>query len=145
MAEEHTHQHSTTTKKFESFPLALIAVSIIAIASFVFFFWFYQKTQDEMRNPNRAAETEIKQTISELSKLMDLPKETPTMATIMDKEQLKKQKFFEKAANGDKLVIFTKEQKAILYRPSTHKIITVDTINVEAQQAAVSSASAVTR
>ena len=57
---------------------------------------------------------------------MELPTdETPTIATIADKDKLKDQPFFSKAENGDKILAFNKAMLAILYRPSVNKIINV--------------------
>lgn len=64
--------------------------------------------------------------VREVAKLMDLPTgEAPTVATVLDKEKLKDQSFFKNAENGDKILIYTGANKAILYRPDTHKIIEV--------------------
>ena len=62
---------------------------------------------------------------------MDLPEgEDPSVATVLDKEKLKDQPFFARAENGDKVIIYTKAGQAILYRPSTNRIITVAPINL---------------
>lgn len=64
--------------------------------------------------------------ISEVGKLVVLPAdETPTIATVSDLAPLKGQPFFADAEMGDKVLIFQKAKKAILYRPSTKKIIIV--------------------
>lgn len=66
---------------------------------------------------------------------MELPKEeTPTIATISDKEKLKGQVFFDAAENGDVLFAYTTAMKAILYRPSTNKIINVAPIAINPGQ-----------
>lgn len=68
--------------------------------------------------------------IDKLSKLTDLPTdESPTIATVTDVEKLKNQQFFEKAQNGDKLFVYNKAKEAILYRPSTEKIIKIGPIS----------------
>ena len=92
--------------------------------------WFYYKYNKLNQNPtlvnNADALEEVKQTVDEVAKLMDLPAdETPTVATVLDKEKVKDQPFFVHAANGDKLLAYTKAKKAILYRPSQHRIIEV--------------------
>jgi|SRR3989344_5799275 len=61
--------------------------------------------------------------VEKVGKLIDLPGETPTIATVTDLTQLSDQPFFKNAQNGDKILIFTEAKKAILYRPSTNKII----------------------
>jgi len=62
---------------------------------------------------------------------INLPQnESPTVATVSDVNQLKGQAFFKNAQNGDKVMIYTQARKAILYRPSTNKIIEVGPISV---------------
>jgi hypothetical protein len=43
----------------------------------------------------------------------------------LDTSKLKGQAFFANAKNGDRVLVFTKAQEAVLYRPSTNIIITV--------------------
>lgn len=65
---------------------------------------------------------------------MELPAgEQPTLATVADQEKLKGQDFFSHAQNGDKLLIYPKAKKAILYRPSTGKIIEVTNLTSGSQ------------
>ena len=67
-------------------------------------------------------------------KLIDLPNETPTVATVTDSKKLKDQPFFSKVENGDKVLIFTKAKKAILFRPSTNKILDVAPLTITNNQ-----------
>jgi hypothetical protein len=64
-------------------------------------------------------------TIDELAKLMVLPDETPSIATVLDKTKLADQPFFARAENDDKLILYTQAGKAILYRPTTKQIVEV--------------------
>mgnify|MGYP001436814035 CR=1 FL=1 len=114
-----------------------IVIIIVLLLSFSLTFYFYkkyqavQKMQQKQLNPN-----DQKKLIAQIGKLIELPKEEPTIATVSDKEKLKGQSFFQNANNGDKVLIFTKAKKAILYRPSTNKIIEVSQINLEAPSSA---------
>lgn len=56
--------------------------------------------------------------------------EMPTIATVSDKKDLKGQKFFTEAENGDILLVYNQTKKAILYRPSIDKVINITTVNV---------------
>lgn len=68
--------------------------------------------------------SEAQQVIAEVGKTVDLPKdEIPTVATVSDPSKLKDQPFFAEAQLGDKVLIYAQAKRAILYRPSTHKII----------------------
>lgn len=60
-----------------------------------------------------------------VGKLVSLPQdEEPTVATITDLAPLEGQQFFKDAHIGDKVIVYKKAGKAILYRPSQNKIIT---------------------
>jgi hypothetical protein len=94
--------------------------------------YFYLQYQKIKKNPNIVAKQETDQLVEQVSKLIDLPKdETPTVATILDKEKLKDQPFFANAQNGDKILIYTKAKKAIIFRPSQNKLINVGPIAID--------------
>lgn len=82
-------------------------------------------------NSKVAAENELKEVVAKVGKLMILPEgETPTLATVADPEKLKDQKFFINAKTGDKVLIYANSQKAILYNPSSNKIVEVAPVNL---------------
>ncbi|MDD2224853.1 MAG: hypothetical protein PHP97_01695 [Candidatus Shapirobacteria bacterium] len=103
---------------FTIFIVILIFSSLAAAA------YFYKQYKEIKENPNKISTDEIKSLTTVISKFMDLPvDETPTLATVTDKEKLKDQDFFKKSENGDKILIYANAKKAILYRPSTQKVI----------------------
>lgn len=124
--------------------IMFLAVVVALAASSVYFFLKYKGVSEELKKKTEGADkAEVMLVLDKVSRLMEVPTdEEPTVATVTDKEKLKEQKFFAKAENEDKVIIFVKAQKAILYRPSTNKIIEVariDTIDQKtAQQATVS-------
>lgn len=80
--------------------------------------------------PDQAAK-EVTALIAEVQTLIDLPSdETPTIATVTDREKLQQESFFRNAQNGDKVLMYTRAQKVILYRPAEKRIIEVGAINV---------------
>lgn len=82
-------------------------------------------------NSQMVAENELKDVVAKVGKLMVLPEgETPTLATVADPEKLKDQKFFTNAKTGDKVLIYANSQKAILYNPSSNKIVEVAPVNL---------------
>lgn len=81
------------------------------------------------KNTKVLAATQIDDLMVKLGKLMDVPNETPTIATVSDVTKLRGQEFFAKAQNGDKVIIFPVAKKAVLYRPATNKIIEVALYN----------------
>lgn len=75
---------------------------------------------------NVQAQKDTEALVIKVGTFFDLPTgETPTIATVSDKTKLQKQPFFAKAENGDKVLIYTNAKKAILYRPSSNKIMEV--------------------
>ncbi len=120
-------EKSTIKKRFylsKSF-LGIFAV-LIAFVSFVFGVYYFYKYQELRKNPNIEAQREAKKLAEKVSELMELPEdEIPTVAVVTDVEKLKGQPFFAKAKNEDRLLLYVKSQIAILYRPSTNKIINV--------------------
>ncbi len=65
--------------------------------------------------------------INKVARLIILPEEDPVIAVIAKIELLKDKPFFAGAKNGDKVLLFTKADKAILYDPLANKIINVGT------------------
>ena len=78
-----------------------------------------------------AAQAEVDATVAKVGKLISLPTdEKPTVATVTDASKVKDQQFFKNAENNDVVLIYTKAQKAILYRPSTNIIVEVGAVNI---------------
>jgi uncharacterized membrane protein YvbJ len=116
-----------------------VVVILLCIGVSFYFFNQSQQTQKEIaalkKDLNVIAKAEAKSLVEKVGNSLELPKdEEPTVATITDINKLKGQQFFAKAKNGDKLLIYTKTKKAILYRPSTGKIIEVAPLNIGKQQ-----------
>ncbi|SRR5258708_8328624 len=123
-----------------------VVLAIIGLGSAGYFYFQYQKAQKEIQtiktDPStvqKAAQEEAKRLVADVGKLIELPGgEDPTVATITDISKLKDQPFFQRAKNGDKVLIYTNAKKAILYDPRAHKVIDVAPVNIgtsSAQQA----------
>lgn len=112
--------------------ISLIVLGILVLAAVPSYYFYdkYQKSQQLLKNPTEAARQEVRTLVERVSRHIELPNEEPTVATVSDKEKLTDQPFFQKAENGDKVLIYTQSRKAILFRPSTNKIIEVSTVNL---------------
>lgn len=111
-------------------PAVTVVILIVASAA-VFFFVRYRQAQEKLNNPTLAARAETERLLWAVGRLMELPTgEEPTVATVTDAGKLKEQPFFQNSQNGDKLIIFTGAKRAILFRPSSGKIIDVAPINL---------------
>ena len=96
-------------------------------------------------NSATAGATEVKQLTAEIGQFFQLPTgETPTLATVSDASKVRNQAFFKDANNGDKVLLYSKAGEAILYRPSTKKIIAVAPVNLNNTGSSNSSSSAST-
>ena len=104
--------------------IGLVALLLIALIGAVY---FYSKAN---ANPQKQAAAQLKATVAAVGKLIVLPDETPTLATVSDPSKLKDQAFFAKAKKGDQVLIYAQAKEAILYDPSINKIIEVAPINV---------------
>lgn len=113
--------------KFLLFLILLTLIILVLIAGY--FLINYQKTKKLLDNPTVKAAQELEKIINNIDKFMELPKgETPSMYGVADKSKLPNQNFYKKAENGDKVLIYLQAKKAILYRPSTNKVIEVGPI-----------------
>lgn len=106
--------------------LIILASALVLIIGLSFFYLLNQKPKTSPE------EKEAKQIISKVEKLMELPQdEIPTIATVLDENKVREEVFFKQAKTGDKLLAYIKNKKAILYRPSSNKIIEVAPISFE--------------
>lgn len=107
--------------------LVLLVLGILVVGLAGTSVMFYKQAKSLKVNPQQVAQEENKKLIEAVGKLVLLPEgETPTIATVTDVNKLKSQQaFFARSAEGDKVLIYTSALKAIMYRPSTNKIIEV--------------------
>lgn len=110
-----------------------ILVILVLLGVSIYFYLQYQNTQNLLKNPSSASQSEINALVAKVGKHYDLPQnDQVTVATVSDMTKLQGQTFFAKAHNGDKVLIYPKTGVAILYRPSTDKIINVGPVNTQA-------------
>src|SRR5690606_12159305 len=69
---------------------------------------------------------ELEEMVARVGEAYLLPDEIPTMHTVSDKSQLSNNLFYQKAENGDKVLVFKTADLAIIFRPSISKIINID-------------------
>ena len=114
--------------KFFIIVIALLALLVIAAAGAAFY--YFKKLQDLKTVQPQTKLEDTQSLLARVGELMVLPTdEQPTVATVADTSQLADQPFFARAKKGDKVLIYTKAQKAILYDPVAHKIVEVAPIN----------------
>lgn len=88
--------------------------------------FLYYKLKRVEESKTTDTKEEVKSLVDKVSRLYLVPQnEEPTVATVSDPQILKEQSFFTLAEKGDKVLIFTRASKAVLYRPSIDKIIEI--------------------
>jgi hypothetical protein len=128
MAKNENSKKQILSTKSLKIVITTIAVAVLVIAPSIYFYLKYDQSQKLLQNQPEVRNQKL---VGIVAKLIELPKnETPTIATVSDKTKLEKNSFYNNAENGDKVLIYSKARKAILYRPSTNKIIDVAPINL---------------
>ena len=80
----------------------------------------------QLSNDQLKKEQNTEEIIEELGKLVELPKnDVPTVLTVTDLKPLRNQPFFAEAEIGDKVLIFSQSKRAVLYRPSEKKVVSI--------------------
>jgi hypothetical protein len=112
----------------------LIAVTLLSVIVSIYYYTKYKEVFNLIQNPSVAGERERDKIVQQVSTLINLPPdEVPTLATVSEVEKLRDQPFFKNARNGDKVLVYATNRKAIIYRPESHKIIEVAPIAINDQ------------
>lgn len=117
--------------------LVVLVLAVLGGAGYAAYYYYNQYAK-VVKNPEIITKQEADYLSERVGKLIKLPNEQPTIATVLDKEKLKDQTFFKKAENGDKVLVYMKEKQAILYRPSENIIIEVGPVNIDNSTAGTS-------
>lgn len=103
-----------------------LTISVLIVAAAGYGVWDKYFSLDDAER----AQKELAKAVEAVSKHMILPEgDEPVLATVTDAETLTKQQaFFAGSQNGDQLLLFPRNLKAIIYSPSREKIINVGPI-----------------
>lgn len=122
-------------RSFLSRKLLFRLITVVLILALAGAAGYYYKKYNDLKNstPDKIQQAQTDAYIKAVGKLYSLPKnEKPDVATVKDKEALKKQyPFFDQAENGDVVLIYKDAKLAILYRPSTKQLVKVGPVNIE--------------
>lgn len=123
--------------------MVIAVLLVLSLAANGFLLWQYTEQRDELAeaeqtidlfrsDPESAQQANIEQYIEQVGQVYDLPEdETPSLATVSDKEALDDQPFFERAENGDVVLIYPESQLAILFRPATGQLINMSSLEID--------------
>ena len=95
----------------------VVAIGVIAFAGLGY---AYLKARAELTGKTDDSQQAM---VIQIGRHLVLPDEEPTVATVNDASKLSNQEFFKNAQDGDKVLIFPKANKALIYRPSNQKVI----------------------
>lgn len=114
----------------ENKKMALISgvIFLVVLAVAGYFAWQYFTDTGRM---NRETVERIKE---EVARIYELPKdEEPSVAQLNNPSSLEGQEFYKAAQKGDYLLIYQKEQLALIYRDATKKLVNVDHVEIGAK------------
>lgn len=104
--------------------LAFAVVGLLAVSGYFAYQARHAKPVEEADEAAGLAEM--------VGKKAELPAgEMPTVATVTNRDRLDGQVFFKSAENGDKILIYPHAGWAVLYRPSTGKVLEMTGIDIE--------------
>lgn len=119
----------TLARTVHFFKRYFIQTVIIVLLVLAFGFFELGRYTEYNAHPNLYVQDRATQTLQKISSLIQLPKGIPTMAIINNAASVKKtQPFLVNAKDGDVLIVYKNAEEALLYRPSTNKLITVGSI-----------------
>ena len=115
--------------------IVTLALCVVAVAGIGTGYYFYAKYRTLVQNPEIVTQREVDWLKTKIGRLILLPDdENPSVATVLNKDGLQEEAFFKKAENGDKILIYEKNLRAYLYRPSTNILIEVMSITAGTAQ-----------
>jgi hypothetical protein len=108
-------------RKNSNYAYRVLVLLILVIALSLFFLAKHASSKGDLKSVE-----------SRVDKLMLLPKdEQPTLATVENKNSLKDKFLASHSKNGDRVLIYTKNQMVIIYRPSINKIAAVGSVQID--------------
>lgn len=120
--------HMKRISVFISILVALVFILVIGIGAVWQDSLLYRDIENKLTYPAAAAKLQKQQVLEAVRAVIELPQEEPTILTISDKDKLADQRFFSQSQNGDIVLVFPQAQKAVLWRPSTRRVINVGPI-----------------
>lgn len=99
----------------------IVLLALLAIGG-----WYVLSVENRIDRIEKAKNDAERSLIEEVNALILLPSgETPRIATVVDPSQYANDPLLSQSQVGDKVLVFEKALKAVLYRPSEKKIVDV--------------------
>lgn len=95
---------------------------------------FYLRAKSAGQDATQSATAERDALVARVRRIMVLPDEQPEIATVTNPDALKSDPFFIGAKTGDKLLIFSKARRAVLFDPVEGHILNAAPLNLDPTQ-----------
>lgn len=110
----------------------VIAIILVLVGVAGYYGWQFYALKNNEDTKNKAIAADIK---TQVGKIFAVPTdEEPTVARIENKDSLKDQSFFNRAQNGDYVLVYEKSKLALLYRQQDGKLINAGPITTDSSQ-----------
>lgn len=123
MEQETTVSHKNRRRPKKLTVILGLLLVLVLLAAVVFFVKYRQAVNN---NPT----TQRDHLLKEIGQDIALPKETPTISTVLDASKITNPTLAAQAQNGDKLLVYANAKRLIVYRPSSRKV--VDILSIQA-------------
>lgn len=108
--------------------LWLIGGVLLVVLIALTYFWYSKSSAWEYQS-HLATPAELQQLVEKVGKLVVLPPdEAPTVITVADPAQLAQWPLFHGSKRGDKVLVFEKSGKIILYDPVADRVVAAGVI-----------------
>lgn len=104
--------------------IGIAGILLLFVIGFLAYFAYFA--------PEAVSRREVSKWVHIIGALVVLPTgETPTLATVTNKDKLDDQAFFQQTENGDRMLIYPRAGRAFLYRPSMEKVVGMTEVSIE--------------
>lgn len=120
------HESSKTSSRVRSYIKRKwwkLLVGVVVVGVIGGLTYGYLGARNDLMNEATKGQHEASKLAEKIGDFIQLPNEEATLAVVKDVDKLRAQEFFKSAENDDKVLIFPKSGRALLYRPSTDKVI----------------------
>lgn len=108
----------------------LVVVLVLVVSGFIYNYLDTKNKLSLLESNSSATTSQDNEIVQKIRKYFDLPNEEPEVKTVGDTSQLSKDEFFTRAKKGDKVIVFKQAKRAMLFRPSTGKVIEYTVVNL---------------
>lgn len=81
--------------------------------------------KQEKASGTQDSRAQVRQLVATVGTLVALPNEEPRVTVVTNTEELHKQSYFWDVVEGDRVLVFDKSRKAVIYSPTKHKVVKV--------------------